>query len=123
MQLKQDKRNLASDLNQAQHIVIIFHDFSVGGTEIIALRLAREWLLHGLKVTLVCGSEKGNLRQTVPSGVEVIALNPEITRSTFSRLKMRKHLPAVIDAIAPDVVFLPGNFHLVFAGADRKSHV
>ena len=122
MRSKQDEQNLAPNLAQARHIMIIFHDFSVGGTEIIALRLACEWLRHGLKVTLVCGSEKGTLRQTVPSGIEVIALNPEVTRSTFSRLKMRKHLPAAIDAIAPDVVFLPGNFHLILAGAVKRCH-
>ncbi|KAB2855532.1 MAG: glycosyltransferase, partial [Sphingopyxis terrae] len=51
---------------RAQHIVIIFHDFSFGGTEVIALRLAREWVAQGRRVTLLCGTFDGPLRSAVP---------------------------------------------------------
>ncbi len=76
---------------RAQHIIIIFHDFSFGGTEVIALRLAREWVAQGRRVTLLCGTFDGPLRSAVPRGVHTERL----------------------------VVFLPGNFHHVLAGAVR----
>ena len=105
----------------AQHILIVFHDFSAGGTEIIALKLAREWVKSGRKVTILCGTYDGPLWSKVPNGVDVVALSPEIGRSLLSRLELRRRIPAAIDRIAPDLVFLPGNFHLILAGAIRKT--
>ena len=105
----------------AQHILILFHDFSAGGTEITALRLAGEWVKAGRRVTILCGTLDGPLWDQVPKGVGVATLSPEIGRSLFSRLKLRLALPDAIDRIAPDIVFLPGNFHLVLAGAVRKT--
>jgi glycosyltransferase involved in cell wall biosynthesis len=103
----------------AQHIVIIFHDFSFGGTEVIALRLAAEWIRQGRRVTILCGTIDGPLRANVPVGVTVKTLEPEIGRSIFSRLRLRRLLGQAIERLKPDIVFLPGNFHLVLAGAVR----
>jgi glycosyltransferase involved in cell wall biosynthesis len=104
---------------RAQHIVIIFHDFSFGGTEVIALRLAREWVAQGRRVTLLCGTFDGPLRSAVPRGVHTERLEPEIPRTPLSRLRLRRALLAAIARLRPDVVFLPGNFHHVLAGAVR----
>ncbi|MBN8844915.1 MAG: glycosyltransferase [Sphingomonadales bacterium] len=105
---------------KAQHILILFHDFSFGGTEVIALRLAARWAREGRRVTILCGTLDGPLWSAVPLEVHVVALQPEIGRSAFSRLRLRRALPAAIERLRPDVLFLPGNFHLVLAGAVRR---
>lgn len=104
----------------AQHILIVFHDFSFGGTEVIALRLAGEWARAGRRVTILCGTPEGPLRAAVPRGVHVETLTPEIGRSLFSRLRLRRALRAAVARLRPDVLFLPGNFHVVLAGAVRS---
>lgn len=105
----------------AQHILIIFHDFSAGGTEIIALKLAQDWVKSGRLVTILCGTLDGPLWDQVPVGVRVQALSPEIGRSLFSRIALRRAVAKAVDSIRPDLVFLPGNFHLVLAGGLRKA--
>ncbi len=47
-------------------IGIVMHDFPLGGTERIALRLARAWAADGVAVTIFCGHEAGPLRGLVP---------------------------------------------------------
>lgn len=104
----------------AQHIVILFHDFSFGGTEVVALRLAGEWQRQGRRVTILCGTLDGPLIGSVPAGVQIRTLAPEIGRSVCSRLKLRRLLAPAIARLRPDIVFLPGNFHLVLARAGRS---
>ena len=106
---------------RAGHILIIFLDFAMGGTELIALKLAREWVKAGRRVTILCGTYEGPLWGKVPKGVDVICVAPEIGTSLFSRLKLRRVLSPYIDKIAPDVVFLQGNFYIVLARAIAKS--
>lgn len=105
---------------KAEHILIVFHDFSAGGTEIIALKLARNWVKSGRSVTILCGTLDGPLWDQVPFGVEVKAFSPEIGRSLFSRIALRRAVADEVDRIRPDLVFLPGNFHLILAGSLRK---
>jgi glycosyltransferase involved in cell wall biosynthesis len=105
----------------AHHILIIFHDLAAGGTEMIALKLARQWVNAGRRVTLLCGTLDGPLSGSIPAGIELVTLSPEIGRSMFSRLKMKRILPEWIDRIKPDMVFLPGNFHLILAGSVARS--
>lgn len=105
---------------KAQHILILFHDFSFGGTEVIALRLAARWLREGRRVSILCGTLDGPLWSEVPPGVHVVPLQPEIGRSALSRLHLRRTLPAAIERLRPDILFLPGNFHLILAGATRR---
>lgn len=104
----------------AQHILILFHDFSFGGTEVVALRLAAEWVREGRRVTILCGTPDGPLRASVPPGVHVTALDDEIGRSPLSRLRLRRALPGAIARTRCDIMFLPGNFHLILAGAVRR---
>lgn len=103
----------------AQHIVILFHDFSFGGTEVVALRLAAEWLKMGHRVTIVCGTLDGPMIGSVPAGAQIRTLEPEIGRSPLSRWRLRRALPAAIERLRADILFLPGNFHLILGGAVR----
>lgn len=99
----------------ALHISIPLHDFSHGGTERIALRLAGEWLRMGHRVSVVAGAPDGPMRVQVPEGAQVVMLDPPIARSTFSRWKLGRALAEPIAALAPDVIFLIGNYHFPLA--------
>lgn len=106
---------------QAQRILICCHDFSRGGTERIAIGLARHWVDAGREVAFLCGTTEGGLRATVDPRVPVIELDPPIRRSLTSRLKLARAMAARLAEIDPDIIFLPGNFHLMLAPALRKA--
>src|SRR3546814_20035076 len=60
----------------ARHIAIILHDFSTGGSERIAIRLANRWVQMGRRVSLYCGTEQGQARALVGPGVAVRCCSP-----------------------------------------------
>jgi glycosyltransferase involved in cell wall biosynthesis len=101
---------------RAGHIAILLHDFSTGGTERIAIRLANRWVAAGRKVTIVCGTDEGPVRALAAAAIEVIALDPPIRRSPVSRWQLARDFAPVVERIAPDLIFAPGNFHLPVAG-------
>lgn len=102
-------------------IVIAMHDFAGGGTERIAIGLAAAWADAGRDVTILAGSEQGGLRDTVDARVKVVLLNPPILRSPLSRLSLGKAMARRIVALDPDVIFLPGNFHLFLSWPLRRA--
>lgn len=105
----------------AHHILIPIHDFSAGGTELIAFRLARHWLAAGRRVSILAGANDGPLRPRVPEGVEVHILSPERPRSATSRLLLGRQMAPAARAIAPDAVFIPGNFHFMLGKGLRSA--
>lgn len=106
----------------AQHIALVFHDFSTGGSERIAIRLANAWYAAGRRVTIFCGTQEGRARSLLDPGIEVIACDPPIRRGWGSRIRLGWRLSALLSAHRPDIVFAPGNFHLiVLALAARRS--
>lgn len=105
----------------AQRILIPFHDFSAGGTELIAFRLANAWVEAGRTVSFLVGADNGPMRERVPDGVSVRILSPERPRSTFSRIHLGHHMVADAVALAPDVIFIPGNFHFGLARAMKQA--
>ena len=104
----------------AQRIVIAMHDFFRGGSERVALDLAGRWAAAGRDVTILCGSEAGGLRGEVPPGVGVVALNPPVGRGLLSRLQLGPAMAPQMGKLAPQLIFLPGNFHLPLARVLRK---
>ncbi|MBA3055878.1 MAG: glycosyltransferase [Sphingomonadales bacterium] len=105
----------------AQHILICFHDFAPGGTERVALVLAREWVAAGRAVTILCGLAEGPSRKLVDPRIRVVELDPPIPRSPTSRLGLGRAMAARIAALKPDVAFLPGNFHFGIARALKRA--
>ena len=97
----------------ASHIAIVLHDFSTGGSERIAIRLANRWAETGRRVTLLCGTEQGLARHLVGPGVAVEVCVPETVRSPWSRLLLGWRLAKLVRKLQPDIVFSPGNFHLI----------
>ncbi len=108
----------------ANHIAIVLHDFSTGGSERIAIRLANRWAVSGRRVTLICGTECGGLRSLVGPGVDVEVCQPETIRSPWSRIQLGWRMTRLVLSLTPDVVFSPGNFHLIIlAFLARQSFV
>lgn len=103
------------------HILIPIHDFSAGGTEVIAFRLAEQWIAAGHRVSILAGAADGAMRDRVPAGVAVVVLDPPVPRSPFSRLRLGKAMAADAKAHAPDVIFIPGNFHFILAHALKRA--
>ena len=99
----------------ARRILICLHDFHRGGTERIALGLARAWTDAGRDVTILCGSTEGGLRAEVDPRVGVVALDPPVRRGLFSRFGLARAMARRLDGLQPDIIFLPGNFHAVLA--------
>jgi glycosyltransferase involved in cell wall biosynthesis len=105
----------------AQRILICLHDFSRGGTERIALGLAASWARAGRQVIILCGSREGGLSDTLDGHVKVERLNPPVRRGFLSRFRLGRAMSRRIAALRPDIIFLPGNFHLLLANALRKA--
>ena len=105
----------------ARHILIPIHDFSLGGTERIAFRLAGEWVRRGRRVTVLAGAADGPMRPQVPDGVGIEVLAEPVPRSTFSRMRLGAAMAGPAKALAPDAVFLIGNFHFAVARALKQA--
>ena len=91
----------------------MLHDFSTGGSERIAIRLANRWADSGRRVTLFCGTEQGAARALVSPAVHVEMCQPETVRSPWSRLQLGWRLAKQVRFHSPDIVFSPGNFHMI----------
>lgn len=108
----------------ADRILIVLHDFSGGGTERVAIRLANQWARLGRTVRIFCGHEDGPLRAMVDPRVGVEIADPPLPRAFLSRVRLGLALANAADRFGPDVVVGPGNFHLlvlaVFNWRDRS---
>lgn len=95
------------------HILIPLPDFHAGGLEFVALRLAEKWVASGHKVTILAGANDGQARDRVAPGIDVQILSPAHPRAPFSMLTLGRPIAAAARALAPDIIFIPGNFHLL----------
>ncbi|MCS6987049.1 MAG: glycosyltransferase [Sphingomonadaceae bacterium] len=93
--------------------LLVLHDLAGGGSERVALALAREWAEAGAEVELLLACTRGP--QAPPSGLRVHVLAPTLSRGLTSRWRLGPRLKPLIERIAPQVVFLPGNWHLALA--------
>ena len=101
----------------AERILICLVDFARGGSERIAIGLASDWADAGREVTILCGHEGGGLRASVDQRVRVVAVQPPIVRGPLSRFRLGRAMARHLDTLKPDVIFLPGNYHLFLADA------
>lgn len=107
----------ATKAGPAARILIVLHDFSGGGTERVAIRLANQWARMGRAVRIFCGTEAGPLRELVDPAVCVEPCEPVLPRGPISRIRLGFALAAAADRFRPDAVFAPGNFHLLAMAA------
>lgn len=92
-------------------IGIVMHDFPLGGTERIALRLARAWIARGVAVTILCGVRDGPLLAMVPQGATLVVADPPIPRALGSRELLGRAARRHFAARPVDALFVTGNFH------------
>ena len=105
----------------AQRIVIAMHDFFRGGTERVSLTFARLWTDMGREVTILCGSNDGGLRDQVDARVPVVVVDPPMHRSPLSRFRLGHATGGELARLRPDLVYLPGNYHLPLARGMRQA--
>ena len=98
----------------AEHVALVLHQMSGGGSERIAIRLANAWAAAGRRVTLLCGDVDGPLAELVCPAIEIVALRH---RGPASRSDLGRALAAQVRTLDPDVVVGPGNYHVPILSA------
>lgn len=106
-------------------ILVVVHDFSLGGTERTAMRLARAWSKQGSDVTIFCGSATGPLASLAGPDVQIVCSDPEIGRNAGSRRRLARAAARHLNQHPADICFIPGNYHWPvvprLTRADRKA--
>lgn len=100
-----------------QRLGILLHDFSPGGTERIALRLAGAWSREKRDVVVLCGDPFGALASQVPKNVDLITPESPIRRGWQSRRRLGAWAANACRDFHIDGLMVPGNFH--FAAVPR----
>lgn len=98
----------------------MIHDFALGGTERIAIRLATAWSRMGVEVEIYCGSESGPLRELLGADVQVTAPAIPIDRCWRSVHRLAKAARAHFEAHPVEGLFVPGNYHWPVVSAIAK---
>ena len=92
-------------------IGIVIHDFNLGGSERIAIRLANYWSEQGHDVTVFCGQEHGQMRGLIFKTVKVVTSFPVIVRGKNS-VRTLAHAAQRYFTLHPvDFCYVPGNYH------------
>lgn len=90
---------------------LVLHDFALGGTERIAVRLANKWTELGVEVVLFCGTARGPLRDLLHPSVQVVAAAEPIGRGRGATSLLGKAARDFFFDQPVDAVFVPGNTH------------
>ncbi|MBS0502693.1 MAG: glycosyltransferase [Proteobacteria bacterium] len=94
-------------------ILVPLHSFEPGGSERVALRLARAWRDSGHDVRIVLGRDEGP-RPAFADGLDFEVLQRgSFSTAPFETLWMIAGLPARLRDFRPDLIFLPGNSYAV----------
>jgi len=93
----------------ARHIGLLLHDFRLGGSERIAIRLAREWAARGRRVSLFVGEDNGPMRELVDPAVAIHVFVQDYQRSKWHTRRLARWAAGAALAAGVDVMFLPGN--------------
>jgi glycosyltransferase involved in cell wall biosynthesis len=96
----------------ARHILSFAQTMRGGGVERAMLRMAQGWLREGRRVTLVLGSDAGPLAAEIPVGMDLIRLEDARYAALYG---LEEH----VRALAPDLIFCPGNHYSAVAAHTR----
>jgi glycosyltransferase involved in cell wall biosynthesis len=102
----------------AEHVGLVLHQLSSGGSERVAIRLANSWAARGRRVTLFCGSADGPLAPLVSRAVDIV---PIAQHGPGSRAELGRALAGAVRRHAPDVMVGPGNYHVPILAAMQRS--
>lgn len=92
-------------------ILIILHDFALGGTERVAVRLANEWARTGSAVRIFAGAATGPLMEMLDPAVRVVEAETPIARARGSQWRLAMAAAAHVKREAADGCYIPGNYH------------
>lgn len=92
-------------------ITIVLQDLALGGTERIAVRLARRWADLGYDVRLFCGDQAGPLGALLGERVRIVTPGSSIPRKAGSVRRLAEAAATYLAAEPSDVLFVPGNYH------------
>jgi glycosyltransferase involved in cell wall biosynthesis len=101
----------------AQSIGVVLHDFALGGTERIAVRLASQWAADGADVTLFVGSREGPLSALLDSRVRLVSPAAPIRRAKGSQKRLAAAAARYFGERPVQTCFIPGNYHWPVADA------
>jgi glycosyltransferase involved in cell wall biosynthesis len=105
-------------LQQHQPLIgILLHDWSLGGTERVAIRLANAWSRRGCRVVVYVGDAAGMQREMVDPAVGIEVADPPIRRSLASRQQLGRWFGRRCVTDGVEVAFLPGNFYFAALGS------
>lgn len=90
---------------------LVLHDFALGGTERIAVRLANKWSDLGVDVVLFCGVASGPLRDLLHPSVQVAGPPEQIGRGRGATRQLGKAARDYFLDHPVDAIFVPGNTH------------
>lgn len=99
------------DPSRPRSILIVLHDFALGGTERIAVRLANEWARTGAAVTIFAGAAEGPLLALVNPLVAIVQPATPIRRGRGSQWRLGAAAARHIAQVPVDACFIPGNYH------------
>ncbi|GCD54076.1 glycosyltransferase [Acetobacter pasteurianus] len=92
-------------------IGIVIHDFKLGGSERIAIRLANYWHSQGHKVIVFCGSRIGEMRELLSPNVQIVCAVPAIARRRGSPREVGIAARSFFSKCNVDFCYIPGNYH------------
>ena len=98
-------------------IGVVLHDFALGGTERIAVRLANAWARGGATVTLFAGAREGALRPLLDPAVRLVFATMPIRRGRGSQRRLGAAAADYFGGHPVDACFVPGNYHWPVAAA------
>lgn len=93
----------------ARHIGLLLHDFRLGGSERIAIRLAREWAARDRRVSLFIGEDSGPMRELVSRKLAIHEFVQDYQRSKWHTRRLARWAARAALAAGVDAMFLPGN--------------
>jgi glycosyltransferase involved in cell wall biosynthesis len=99
------------DPAHARSILIVLHDFALGGTERIAVRLANEWTRTGSAVRIFAGALHGPLLTMLDPSIRIVSPDAPIIRARGSQWRLAAAAARHAAAEPADGCFIPGNYH------------
>lgn len=101
----------------AERIAVVLAEFSSGGSERVAIRLANHWAARGRQVSIFCAREDGPARDLVAPSVNVRAIMPRLGPGESSRATIGRALASQLGGSLFDAIVGPGNYHVPLLSA------
>lgn len=105
----------------APAIGVMLHDFALGGSERVAIRLANAWAELGCTVVLLAGNDSGPQRKLVRDLVRVEIADPPLARSARDPAVAGAWFGSRCTALGLEAGFMPGNSYFRAIGAAQAA--